>query len=140
MGESKFDPAPHLAELIDGVKELAARGGDQRYLAQLLTGPYAALRGGLLLDEPGREGTSTANAIREAMTGYKPTEIGFVIWDPNTDGVAILERPIFWASCSWVAPKSSSSARAARGASPGRTGQPVHARSARCRTRCGPER
>ncbi|SRR5579859_836795 len=90
MGESKFDPAPHLAELIDGVKELAARGGDQRYLAQLLTGPYAALRGGLLLDEPGREGTSTANAIREAMTGYKPTEIGFVIWDPNTDGVAIL--------------------------------------------------
>jgi len=66
-----WDPVPHLAALIDGLRNLAAqdaRDPDFGSLASLLTGPYAALRGGLLLDEPGREDVTTEQAIREALS------------------------------------------------------------------------
>ena len=67
-----YDPAPDLAALIDGLHAcaLAGEGGAEpliRVVADLLCGPYAALRGGLLLDEPGREDISTEDAIREAF-------------------------------------------------------------------------
>jgi hypothetical protein len=68
-----WDPLPHLAALIDGLRQLAAQpAGDPdsvltEKLAWLLTGPYAALRGGLLLDEPGREGVATEEALREVL-------------------------------------------------------------------------
>jgi len=67
-----WDPIPHLAALIDGLRQLAAqdaRDPDFGSLASLLTGPYAALRGGLLLDEPGREGITTEAALREVLNG-----------------------------------------------------------------------
>jgi hypothetical protein len=65
-----WDPLPHLAALIDGLRQLAAQpAGDPDFglLASLLTGPYAALRGGLLLDEPGREDVTAEDALREAL-------------------------------------------------------------------------
>lgn len=62
-----WDPVPYLAQLIDGVRRVALSGGDPRDIAMLLSGPAAALRGGLLLDEPGREGMSTEAALREVL-------------------------------------------------------------------------
>lgn len=61
-----WDPVPHLAQLIDALHTLARHGGNEN-LGALLTGPYAALRGGLLLDEPGRETVTAEDAIREAL-------------------------------------------------------------------------
>jgi hypothetical protein len=68
-GASRWDPVPDLAALIDGLRELPRVPADQMWgqLGDLYTGPYTRLRGGLLLDEPGREGTSTADAIRDAL-------------------------------------------------------------------------
>jgi hypothetical protein len=63
-----YDPIPDLAALIDGLHELAARGGDLTVLGALLAGPYARLRGGLLLDEPTWEDPpSTEDAIRKLL-------------------------------------------------------------------------
>lgn len=70
MSRQPRDPIPHLAALIDGLHRAALqnnRDGTLLILADLLTGPYAALRGGLLLDEPGWENMSTKDAIREAL-------------------------------------------------------------------------
>lgn len=66
---SRYDPVPDLAALIDGLRRMTSRSGGAQViaLADLLTGPYAGLRGGLLLDEPGRENVSTADALREAL-------------------------------------------------------------------------
>ena len=74
-GEKGWDPVPHLAALIDGLHAcaLAGEGGHEpliRVMAGLLTGPYAALRGGLLLDIPGPDGEiydDTETAIRVAL-------------------------------------------------------------------------
>ena len=68
----KYDPIPDLAELLDGVHDTARSGGDHAVLGELLTGPYARLRGGLLLDEPGREQITTETALRELLGGLKP--------------------------------------------------------------------
>lgn len=68
---SRYDPVPDLAALVDGLRDVARRGGDPAELGQLLGGAYAGLRGGLLLDEPGRENVSTADAIREALAEYR---------------------------------------------------------------------
>ena len=68
-----YDPVPDLAALIDGLRRAALqnnRDGTLLILGGLLTGPYAGLRGGLLLDEPGREDVSTDGAIREALTEF----------------------------------------------------------------------
>lgn len=63
-----YDPVPDLAGLIDGVQAVAgAESNLLTVLVNLLTGPYAALRGGLLLDEPGREHLTTEEAIRSAL-------------------------------------------------------------------------
>jgi hypothetical protein len=64
-----YDPVPGLAALIDGMREIARSGGDPAVIGDVLTGPYAALRGGLLPDEPRMQGTSTGEAIRECLTG-----------------------------------------------------------------------
>ncbi len=70
VSPSRWDPVPHLAALIDGLREAAlaenAPAADMA-IADLLLGPYARLRGGLLLDEPGREGLSTEQALREVV-------------------------------------------------------------------------
>lgn len=72
-----YDPIPDLAALVDGLEAVASAGtlGSPNSvllekLGYLLTGPYARLRGGLLLDEPGHEAESTEQAIREALRGY----------------------------------------------------------------------
>jgi hypothetical protein len=72
----RYDPVPDLAALIDGLRELAAGvpGSFARRLSDLLTGPYAALRGGLLLDEPGRENVTTEQALREALNQETGTQ------------------------------------------------------------------
>ena len=66
-----WDPVPHLAALIDGLHDMAAAWPDERdeIFGRLLAGPYSALHGGLLLDEPGREHESTEAAIRLALAG-----------------------------------------------------------------------
>lgn len=68
-----YDPVPDLAALIDGLRRAALqnnRDGTLLILGGLLGGPYAGLRGGLLLDEPGREDVSTDGAIREALAEF----------------------------------------------------------------------
>jgi hypothetical protein len=67
-GGEGFDPVPDLAALLDGVRDLARSGGDARYLADLLAGPYAALREGLRLDEPGLEDQGTGYAVYRAIS------------------------------------------------------------------------
>jgi len=72
MSASQYDPIPDLAQLIDGLHDTAvsgARGQDAHIeaLACLLVGPYARLRGGLLLDEPGWDTPTTEEALREAL-------------------------------------------------------------------------
>lgn len=62
-----YDPIPDLAALLDGMQETGRSGGSHAVIGQMLTGPYARLRGGLLLDEPGRETVTTEQAIREAL-------------------------------------------------------------------------
>ena len=63
-----YDPIPDLAALIDGTQKFAGTNNDGD-LVDLLTGPLARLRGGLLLDEPGREAVTTEQAIRDALAG-----------------------------------------------------------------------
>ena len=67
-----WDPVPYLAAVIDGLERVI--GGPYRHatdiydlVGELAAGPYTALRGGLLLDEPGREGVSTEDALRELL-------------------------------------------------------------------------
>jgi hypothetical protein len=69
-----YDPVPDLAALIDGLHATASAaelGSPNSWLverlAYLLAGPYAGLRGGLLLDEPGREHLTTEQALRELL-------------------------------------------------------------------------
>jgi hypothetical protein len=65
-----WDPVPHLAALIDRLNDIARdpdEGSFWRRMTDLYAGPYAALRGGLLLDEPGREETTTEAALREVL-------------------------------------------------------------------------
>ncbi len=64
-----YDPVPDLAQLIDGLREFAVSGGSgPGILGGLYTGPYARLRGGLLLDEPGWEDPlPTSDAIYTAL-------------------------------------------------------------------------
>lgn len=68
-----YDPVPDLAALIDGLHDLAAGASDATlphlfgHIGDLLTGPYAGLRGGLLLDEPGQEAVTTETALRELI-------------------------------------------------------------------------
>jgi hypothetical protein len=70
---SAYDPIPDLAQLIDGLETAASAAGlgasnTQLIIAlgALLTGPYARLRGGLLLDEPGWD-VSTEDSIRAVL-------------------------------------------------------------------------
>ena len=72
-----YDPIPDLAQLTDRLHEVAsdARDPDNMmfHLASLLTGPYARLRGGLLLDELTREDPPvTEDALRELLGGVRP--------------------------------------------------------------------
>jgi hypothetical protein len=70
-----YDPVPDLAALIDGLHDLAGTAVQPDAtnarvivaLGGLLAGPYAGLRDGLLLDEPGREHVTAGQAIREAL-------------------------------------------------------------------------
>jgi hypothetical protein len=65
-----YDPVDDLAELVDGLRAMAASEDLDDMVTQLgvlAVGPYARLRSGLLLDEPGREGIPAAHAIREAI-------------------------------------------------------------------------
>jgi hypothetical protein len=62
-----YDPVPDLAALINGLHELARQGGSVPVLSEILLGPYARLRGGLLLDDPGAGHVSTENAIHLAL-------------------------------------------------------------------------
>jgi len=74
-----YNPVPDLAALIDGLRRAALqnnRDGTLLVLADLLAGPYSALRGGLLLDEPGRETMSTADAVREALAEFTAADAG----------------------------------------------------------------
>jgi hypothetical protein len=87
-----WDPLPHLAALIDGLGGVVRSPGgpaDRIALAHLLAGPYAALRGGLLLDEPGREHLSTEAALREALEGAEQPrvlrDVNLVSWGPVLD-------------------------------------------------------
>lgn len=84
MTESKYDPIPDMAELIDGIRELLLRGGDPGYLTELAIGPYAGLRGGLLRDEPGWEGVRTEEALREALRELNRVEAK--VPDPRDPG------------------------------------------------------
>jgi hypothetical protein len=69
-----YDPIPDLAQLIEGMSGLRAvmaqPASCRALLGELLKGPYARLRGGLLLDEPGRENVSTEQAVREALAEF----------------------------------------------------------------------
>lgn len=65
-----YNPVTDLAGIIDGLHDVLAAGtyaGIMTGLAELAAGPYAGLRGGLLLDERGRENVRTEDAIREAL-------------------------------------------------------------------------
>jgi len=66
-----YDPIPDLAALIAGLHQLDL--SPVHYLADLLAGPYARLRSGLGLDEPGREDTPrTETALRKALRELQP--------------------------------------------------------------------
>ena len=69
-----YDPVPDLAALIDGVSGMARQAADEsrrKLLGAILTGPYAALRGGLLLDEPAWDDPpGTEQALREALADF----------------------------------------------------------------------
>lgn len=69
MTTGQYDPIPDLAQLIDGLGTAAATGSSIQVMIQLgalLVGPYARLRGGLLLDEPGWD-VSTEDSIRAVL-------------------------------------------------------------------------
>jgi len=69
-----YDPVPGLAALLDGITDLARASASpaamRDILGRLLAGPHAGLRGGLLLDEPGRELVPTAGALHEALKNW----------------------------------------------------------------------
>jgi hypothetical protein len=63
-----YDPIPDLAALIDGLHELARSSGSGIVLGEILAGPYARLRGGLLLDEiTWEDPPGTEDALRELL-------------------------------------------------------------------------
>lgn len=69
-----YDPVPDLAALVDGLGHAAAQDSTPAtlmVLLQLMTGPYARLRGGLLLNEPGRQRQTTAEALTSALWAYE---------------------------------------------------------------------
>ena len=70
---NRYDPVPDLAALIDGLHNTAGEtdGSFWRRLGDLYSGPYGRLRGGLLLDEPGREHVTTEAALREVLGGAR---------------------------------------------------------------------
>ena len=75
MTTSRYDPIPDLAALIDGLQRTVATGNSDGIfsgLRDLLAGPYARLRGGLLLDESSWEDASTANALRDTLRELDP--------------------------------------------------------------------
>jgi hypothetical protein len=66
-----YDPVPDLAAVIDGLQRAARAETDKglrEELAKMMTS-YVRIRGGLLLDEPGFEAVSTADALRLAIDG-----------------------------------------------------------------------
>jgi hypothetical protein len=70
MTNSSYDPIPDLAQLIDGLGTAAATGSSIQIMIQLgalLVGPYARLRGGLLLDEPAWDAPTTEEALRAIL-------------------------------------------------------------------------
>ena len=72
-----YDPIPDLAALIDGLRGAAGDGDNVlTHIAVLLTGPYARLCGGLLLDGLDSEGTllNTEAAIRSALAELKSAQ------------------------------------------------------------------
>jgi hypothetical protein len=71
---STYDPIPDLAQLIDGLGTAATAAGRDASntqliiaLGALLTGPYARLRGGMLLDEPDWDTPGTEEALRKTL-------------------------------------------------------------------------
>jgi hypothetical protein len=67
--EMAYDPSADVADLINGLRQAALGGTDEVIrirLSALLTGPYARLRGGLLLDHE-NDGRPVADAVREAF-------------------------------------------------------------------------
>lgn len=89
-----YDPIADLAAFIDGMHAWVQAGLPTDGLVDLLAGPYARLRGGLLLDEPEpaapRGGTD--QALREALQAYI-TKTGHLITQDEIEGwVAEAER------------------------------------------------
>jgi hypothetical protein len=90
MSEARraYDPIGDLAELIDGLLAVAAAGTgpDHHYhsglvsaLADLLAGPYARLRGGLLLRE-NQGWMERQQALADAVRGVRdPAELHMVL-------------------------------------------------------------
>lgn len=78
MTESKYDLVPDLAALIDGLREAFSDPATPiASITKMFLGPYARLRRGLLLDEPGWDDVSTEESIREALHCLNPgTEAG----------------------------------------------------------------
>jgi hypothetical protein len=69
-----YDPVPDLAALIEGMEAIvsaASLGASNSQIVlrtgELAGGPYARLRSGLLLDEPGLEHLPVADALRDAL-------------------------------------------------------------------------
>jgi hypothetical protein len=66
-----YDPVPDLAQLLNGMTDLLRTADDPAahvsLLGTLALGPYARLRGGLLLDEPGYRELTAEQAIRLAL-------------------------------------------------------------------------
>jgi hypothetical protein len=77
-----YDPAPDIAALIDELHEAASDASEAGLPGSLITGPYARLRGGLLLDEQGREHISTENALRELLAAPDPARPCIVCGNP----------------------------------------------------------
>jgi hypothetical protein len=71
--DSGYDPVPDVAALTDGLHELAGMSQGKTGtlwwagLRNLYAGPYARLRGGLRLDEPGLEGLETRTAVYRSI-------------------------------------------------------------------------
>lgn len=125
MSEARmsYDPIGDLAALVDGLHGISAGDRMEDVLGRLLAGPYARLRGGLLLDEPGREAITTPDAIREALQ-VCITKTGHLITAAEIEGwVAGAER-------GYDLPPRVSSARwgrlAARQESPEQMAPPPH--------------
>lgn len=65
-----YDPVPDLAELLAGLGRVTQRSsyGVTQVLGDLLRGPYARLRAGLVVDDPPSAGLANIErALREAL-------------------------------------------------------------------------